>query len=74
MTSPDLEAIVSELTEGERERLLFGRLDWRAGDWQDHCGDPNCEDCSGLIPDPEPRRLSAQDQQVRAYLQKEQGK
>lgn len=44
-------------SEDELNRLKAGRRDWRAQDWQDHCGDPNCEDCDGLIPEGSPRLL-----------------
>jgi hypothetical protein len=66
--SDDVEAIVRGLSEGERARLAFGRRDWRDNAWQDHCGDIECEHCSGLSPDPEPHRLSQRDQAVRQSL------
>ena len=64
----DLVEKVAALTGGERARLMYGRLDWRDSDWQDHCGDPNCDHCTGYIPDPEPRRLSPQDAALRGLL------
>ena len=67
----DLEHIADGLTDGERSRLSYGRLDWRDDEWQDHCGDPSCEICPGLIPDPAPHRLSDADQAVRALISKE---
>ena len=38
---------LARLSSGERDRLLAGRRDWRDDDWQDHCGDPFCESCTG---------------------------
>lgn len=72
MTTPDIDAIVRGLSEDEKDRLIYGRRDWRADRWQDHCGDPNCDHCTGLIPDAEPQRLSAEDQALRQHILKDQ--
>lgn len=64
----EVEAVVSGLSEGERQRLLDGRTDWRDEDWQDHCGDVDCEYCHGYIPDGRPNLLSPADLAVRAHL------
>lgn len=39
-----------DMSEGERLRFAAGRRDWRDEKWQDHCGDPNCSQCTGFIP------------------------
>jgi hypothetical protein len=39
------------VTEAEQRRYEQGRADWRECDWQDHCGDYDCQNCDGaLIP------------------------
>ena len=45
----DIEWLASQLSEGERARLVDGRSDWRDADWQDHCGIVSCESCSGWM-------------------------
>lgn len=75
MTTPSKAAIeraneiAENLTEGEKSRLLMGRTDWREDDWQDHCGDPNCDHCTGWVDqNVNPNRLSEHDQALRAAL------
>lgn len=73
MTTDDIDAVIAGLMAPERAMLLYGRPDWRADDWQDHCGDPNCRQCDGAwIPYPEPRRLSPEDAALRVRLQEQQ--
>lgn len=67
----DVARIAAGLSEGEKQRLLAGRYDWRENMWQDHCGDIDCEMCSGLIPDGRPNSLSPADKAVRSHLQGE---
>jgi hypothetical protein len=69
MTEQTPEQIAAGLSEGERDRLLYGRLDWRDSNWQDHCGDLNCDHCTGYIPDPTPLRLPPKDQALRMAVQ-----
>ena len=38
------------MTADEARRAEAGREDWRADSWQDHCGNPDCEQCTGDIP------------------------
>lgn len=38
------------MTPNEARRWLAGRDDWGEREWQDHCGDPDCEQCQGDIP------------------------
>lgn len=72
MTDP--QAIAARLSEGERLRLLMGRTDWRDADWQDHCGDPNCDHCTGWTDQHvAPNLLSAEDQAVRSILGESNG-
>lgn len=72
MPDPSIERIAGQLSEGERMRLLAGRLDWRDEDWQDHCGDVGCPFCDGEIPWPEPGRLPPAEAAVREYLAKQE--
>jgi len=67
----DIAKIPEGLSDRARDRLIYGRLDWRDSDWQDHCGDLDCDDCSGYIPDAEPHRLSEKDKAVRNHIIKE---
>lgn len=70
MTDP--KQIAAQLSEGERLRLLMGRTDWRDADWQDHCGDPNCDHCAGWTDlHVAPNLLSDADKAVRALLEKQ---
>lgn len=63
------EEIAAGLTDGERRRLIMGRTDWREDQWQDHCGDPNCEHCTGFVDDHvNPNWLSEDDKAVRALI------
>lgn len=58
------------LGENEKRRLLEGRTDWREDEWQDHCGDWDCEHCKGsIIFDGTPNRLSDADKSLRTILQ-----
>lgn len=70
MPDPDnVRRVADGLTEGEARRLIDGRTDWRDEDWQDHCGDPQCEDCTGWSDTHiAPSRLSPEDQILRTYL------
>ena len=64
------EEIAAGLSENERLRLIMGRTDWRDADWQDHCGDPCCDHCTGWIDQHvAPNLLSAEDKAVRAILE-----
>jgi len=66
--------IVAGLSEGERNRLLMGRTDWRDEDWEDHCGDPNCDHCTGWVDQHvAPNYLSDEDKAVRAILEQTNG-
>lgn len=47
--TPDPDRIIAGLSEGERTRIRLGRGDWRDSDWQDHCGDYDCEQCTDYI-------------------------
>lgn len=38
------------MTENEERRYFAGRADWEEDHWQDHCGNPACEQCDGEIP------------------------
>lgn len=71
MTKQDIARVAAGLTIGEVDRLTYGRLDWRAGSWQDHCGDPSCDLCTGLIPDAEPHRLPDADKALRDHILRE---
>lgn len=60
MTNPPNMSELIEVPEfwndAERNRWLAGRHDWRASDWRDHCGDPECEYCwSDCLPDGDKR-------------------
>ena len=71
--APDVPAICAGLEPTERDRLIYGRTDWRMADWQDHCGDVGCPMCEGaIIPEPAPHLLSIEDPAVRDPLRKEQ--
>lgn len=59
---------IAALSDGERQRLLDGRADWREDDWQDHCGDLDCSFCDGEIPSAGPNDLKPADQALRAAL------
>lgn len=63
---------LDELTPNEQDRLLAGRTDWREAAWQDHCGDVDCPQCSGFIPEGRPRLLSFADHQLRNTLRARQ--
>lgn len=66
------EQIAAGLSKGERDRLWEGRTDWRDSDWQDHCGDPNCDHCTGFTDTHiNPNALSEQDKAVRAILKEQ---
>lgn len=66
------ERVAKGLTDGEKSRLLMGRTDWREDDWEDHCGDFECEHCSGWVDQHvAPNLLSPEDKAVRAILSKE---
>lgn len=70
MTDPA--EIARSMSDGERHRLLMGRTDWRDADWQDHCGDPNCDHCTGWVDlHVAPNSLSTEDRAVRAILQEQ---
>lgn len=68
---PDLEERAAGLTENEKLRLIYGRVDWRESEWQDHCGDLGCEHCHGYIPTARPLLLSDEDKVLRAHLTKD---
>lgn len=38
-------ATLSHMDDDERRRFESGRRDWHNDDWQDHCGDLDCEQC-----------------------------
>lgn len=64
--------IAAGLTDGERTRLLLGRSDWREEDWEDHCGDYDCEQCNGYVDGSQPplnERNDPEGSAVRAHLQ-----
>lgn len=64
------EEIAAGMSEGERRRLLMGRTDWRDAEWQDHCGDLDCDECKGFVDDHvAPNLLSDEDKAVRAILE-----
>ena len=65
----DAAQIAAGLTEGEKRRLIDGRRDWREHEWQDHCGDWDCDRCEGaLIPDTNPSQIRKEDVPLRDYL------
>ena len=67
-----VEQIAAGLSDGARERLRMGRTDWRDSDWEDHCGDLNCDDCTGFTDTHiNPNALSEQDKAVRAILKEQ---
>jgi hypothetical protein len=37
------------MSSEEERRYYQGRRDWREQRWQDHCGDEDCERCTGYI-------------------------
>ena len=71
----DIDGIIAGMSEAEKSRLIHGRHDWRDDDWQDHCGDPNCEHCDGATWDQHisPNWLSDTDKAVRARLEASNG-
>lgn len=61
------DAVPEFKSDKERERWRAGRYDWEDERWQDHCGDIDCENCTGLIPDgSELIRLRRQSAELRA--------
>lgn len=68
----DVAKIARGLSEDEIARLLTGRPDWRDADWQDHCGNSECERCTGLIDTQiAPNALSDADKALREYLERQ---
>lgn len=45
----EVQTLIPAMSEDERQRWDAGRHDWEEGHWQDHCGDPDCEHCTGFI-------------------------
>lgn len=40
----------ADMSEAEIARWEAGRDDWPDDRWQDHCGAPDCDYCSGEVP------------------------
>lgn len=59
------------MSEAEERRWLQGRYDWEDERWQDHCGDPECEHCTGYIEQHDNARAAAL--RARASISGERG-